>query len=442
MDGQVVLRGHIVSFKGDPFVSPIDKVLVDINDGLVIIRNGTIQEVGQYRELIDHVDNIATVIHYPDSIITAGFIDTHVHYVQTPIIASFGEHLIDWLHKYTFPEEERFADLDYAAIVAKIFFDELLRNGTTSALVFCSVFPESVDAFFTESLRRNMRMIGGKVLMDRNAPPAILHTAQSDYDDSEALIKKWHGRSRNSYALTPRFAPTSTEDQLQATATLHRKYPSTLIQTHISETVSEVSWVRSLFPHRNGYLDVYDHAGLLGPGTILAHGIHLTESEREHCAESRTAVAHCPTSNLFLGSGLFHMGLAKNTKHQIRVGLGTDIGGGTRFSLLATMGEAYKVGELTSYPLDGVKLFYLATLGGAEVLGMDDKVGSVEVGKEADLVVLDPQATPLLAFRYTQTTSTIEQLFLLAIMGDDRTVTATYIAGQLAYNHKNASAEL
>jgi guanine deaminase len=438
MDGQVALRGHIVSLKGDPFFYPKDKVFVDINDGLVIIRDGIIQEVGQYTELIDHVDNIAAVVNYPDCIITAGFIDTHVHYVQTPIIASFGEHLIDWLNKYTFPEEERFKDPDYAAAVAQIFFDELLRNGTTSASVFCSVFPESVDAFFNESLRRNMRMIGGKVLMDRNAPPAVLDTAQSGYDDSKALIKKWHGRGRISYAITPRFAPTSTEAQLTAAATLHREYPSTLIQTHISENVSEVSWVRSLFPDRQDYLDVYDHAGLLGPGTVLAHGVHLTEREREHCAQTKTAVAHCPTSNLFLGSGLFHMRQAKNPKHPINVGLGTDIGGGTRFSLLETMGEAYKVGELTSYPLDGVKLFYLATLGGAEVLGIADKVGSVEVGKEADLVVLDPRATPLLAFRSTQITSTAEQIFLLAIMGDDRTVAATYVAGRLAYNREKA----
>ncbi len=438
MGAQVALRGHIVSFKGDPFFSPTDEVFVDINDGLVIIRDGIIHEVGQYSELIGHVDNISAVINYPDCIITAGFIDTHVHYVQTPIIASFGEHLIDWLNKYTFPEEGRFADPAYAAAVAKIFFDELLRNGTTSALTFCSVFPESVDAFFNESLQRNMRMIGGKVLMDRNAPPAVLDTAQSGYDDSKALIKKWHERGRNRYAITPRFAPTSTEEQLLAAATLHREYPSTLIQTHISENVSEVSWVRSLFPERHGYLDVYDHAGLLGPGTVLAHGVHLTENERERCAETKTAVAHCPTSNFFLGSGLFPMHQAKNPTHPIRVGLGTDIGGGTRFSLLETMGEAYKVGELTSYPLDGVKLFYLATLGGAEVLGIADKVGSVEVGKEADLVVLDPRATPLLAFRYNQTTSTSEQIFLLAIMGDDRTVAATYIAGQLAYNRKNS----
>ena len=434
----MALRGHIVSFKGDPFFAPNDKVLVDINDGLVIIRDGIIQEAGAYSDLIDHVDNIADVIDYSDCIITAGFVDTHVHYVQTPIIASFGEHLIDWLNKYTFPEEERFADPDYAAAVAQIFFDELLRNGTTSALVFCSVFPQSVDAFFNEALRRNMRMIGGKVLMDRNAPPAVLDTAQSGYDDSKALIKKWHGRGRNGYAITPRFAPTSTEEQLLAAAALHREHPSTLIQTHISENVSEVSWVRSLFPERQDYLDVYDHAGLLGPRTVLAHGIHLTESERERCAETKTSVAHCPTSNLFLGSGLFHMRLAKNPKHPIRVGLGTDIGGGTRFSLLETMGETYKVGELTSYPLDGAKLFYLATLGGAEVLGIADKVGSVDVGKEADLVVLDLQATPLLAYRDNHITSTTEQLFLLAIMGDDRTVAATYIAGHLAYSRENS----
>lgn len=430
------LRGHIVSFKGDPFFYPTDKVLVDIADGLVIVRDGIIQDVGRYSDLIHVVDDKASIISYPDCIIMAGFIDTHVHYVQTPIIASFGEHLIDWLNKYTFPDEERFADKDYAAAVAKIFFDELLRNGTTSALVFCSVFPESVDAFFNEALRRNMRMLGGKVLMDRNAPRVILDTAQTGYDDSKALIEKWHGRGRNSYAITPRFAPTSTEAQLEAAAALHRENPSTLIQTHISENASEVAWVHSLFPNRHGYLDVYDHAGLLGAKTVLAHGVHLIESERERCAETGTALAHCPTSNLFLGSGLFHIRLAKNPKRPISVSLGTDIGGGTRFSLLETMGDAYKVGELTSYPIDALKLFYLATLAGAEVLGIADKVGSIEAGKEADLVVLDTKATPLLAYRSNQITSLSEQLFLFAIMGDDRAIMATYIAGRLAYSRE------
>ncbi len=430
------IRGHIVTFNGDPFYQPSDAVVVEITDGLILVREGIIQAVGPYLDLRGQLGDDVPVTHYPHAIITAGFIDTHIHYVQTPIIASYGKKLIDWLNHYTFPDEARFASPDFAADVARVFFDELLRNGTTSALVFCAVFSESVDAFFTEAMRRHMRMIGGKVLMDRNAPQAVLDTAQSGYDASKALINKWHGKARCSYAITPRFAPTSTESQLEAAGALHHEYPDTLVQTHVSENVDEVAWVRSLFPERQGYLDVYDHAELLGPHTVLAHGVHLTDAERERCSETGTALAHCPTSNLFLGSGLFHMGTSKTPTHPIRVGLGTDIGAGTRFSILETMGEAYKVGELTSYSIDAIKLFYLATLGGAEVLNVADKVGSIAVGKEADLVVLDTQATPALAYRSKQVSSLPEQLFLLAIMGDDRAVQATYIGGELAYSRE------
>jgi guanine deaminase len=427
------LRGRIVSFSGDPFFHPDDEVLTDIVDGLVVVRGGLVEAVGRYDELIGRLDPGTEVSDHSGSIISAGFVDAHVHYVQTPIIASFGEHLIDWLNRYTFPDEELFSDEMHAGRVASLFFDELLRNGTTTALVFCAVYPESVDAFFEEASRRNMRMIAGKVLMDRNAPSAILDTAQSGYDDSKRLIEQWHGVGRNLYAITPRFAPTSTEAQLEAAASLRREYPGTLVHTHVSENVAEIAWVRSLFPDRTGYLDVYDAAGLLGKGTVLAHGVHLTAAEWKRCAETGTAIVHCPTSNLFLGSGLFHVHQAKNPKHPVTVGLGTDIGAGTRFSLLETMGDAYKVAELTSYPLDAVKMFYLATLGGAEALGVADRIGSIEVGKEADLVVLDPEASALLAYRSHEISSVAEQLFLFAIMGDDRAVTATYVAGELAY---------
>lgn len=430
--GDHVIRGHIVTTTKDPFLDA--DALVEHTDGLIIVEGGVITAVGPYAELKDRLDPDAHVDHHPDGIISAGFIDTHVHYVQTGIIAAFGAQLIDWLNTYTFVAEQKFADKSYANAVAKVFFDQLLANGTTSALTFCAVYPGSVDAFFEEATRRNMRMAGGKVLMNRNAPEHLLDTTQSGYDDSKALIEKWHLKGRNHYAVTPRFAPTSTQEQLESAGTLLREHPGTLMHTHVSENLGEIAWVRSLFPEASGYLDVYDRAGLLQPGAVLAHGVHLTAHERLRVHETGSAISHCPTSNLFLGSGLFHVHQAKNHTHPMKVGLGTDIGAGTSFSLLSTMNEAYKVAQLVQYPMDAVKMLYLATLGSAEAMGIDDKVGSIEVGKEADLVVLDTKATPLLEFRSAQVQSLEEQLFVLATMGDDRVIQATYIAGDVAYS--------
>ncbi|BDV30135.1 guanine deaminase [Microbacterium terricola] len=430
--GTHAIRGHIVTLTGDPFFR--SDALVEHTDGLIVVEGGVVTAVGPYADLAHTLADDAHVDHYPDGIITSGFIDTHVHYVQTGIIAAFGAQLIDWLNTYTFVAEQRFADKTHAAAVASVFFDQLLANGTTTALTFCAVYPESVDAFFEEASRRNMRMAGGKVLMDRNAPDHLLDTAQTGYDDSKALIEKWHSVGRNHYAVTPRFAPTSTQGQLDAAATLLAEHPTTLMHTHVSENLGEIAWVRSLFPEADGYLDVYDRAGLLRPGAVLAHGVHLTSHERLRVHETGSAISHCPTSNLFLGSGLFHVHQAKNHTHPVKVGLGTDIGAGTSFSLLSTMNEAYKVAQLTQYPLDAVKMLYLATLAGAEALGLEDRLGSIEVGKEADFVVLDTKATPLLEYRSAQVTSLEEQLFVLAVMGDDRVIETTYIAGDVAYS--------
>lgn len=430
--GDHAIRGHVVTVTSDPFFDA--GALVEHTDGLIIVEGGIITAVGSWAELKGSLAPDAHVDHHPDGIITAGFIDTHIHYVQTGIIAAFGAQLIDWLNTYTFVAEQRFADKAYASAVASVFFDQLLANGTTTALTFCAVYPDSVDAFFEEATRRNMRMAGGKVLMNRNAPEHLLDTTQSAYDDSKALIERWHGKGRNHYAVTPRFAPTSTQDQLEAAATLLREHPDTLMHTHVSENLGEIAWVRSLFPDAAGYLDVYDRAGLLRPGAVLAHGVHLTAHERLRVHETGAAISHCPTSNLFLGSGLFHVHQAKNHTHPMKVGLGTDIGAGTSFSLLSTMNEAYKVAQLTQYPLDAVKMLYLATLGSAEAMGLDDRIGSIEVGKEADLVVLDTKATPLLEYRSAQVQSLDEQLFVLSVMGDDRVIAATYIAGDVAYS--------
>lgn len=396
----------------------------------------SITAFGPYDQCKDQVPEGVEIRHYTNHLICAGFIDTHIHYVQTGIIGAFGDQLIDWLNNYTFVEEQRFADKDHATAVAEVFFDQLLSNGTTTAVTFAAVYPSSADAFFEESMRRGTRMIGGKVMMDRNAPHELLDTPQSSYDASKDLIGRWHGTGRNLYAITPRFAPTSTPEQLEMAGQLRREHPDVYVHTHVSENVNEIRWVRSLFPGRTGYLDVYDYYGLLGPRTVLAHGVHLTAKERRRVYSTGSMVAHCPTSNLFLGSGLFHVHDAKDSQFPMNVGLGTDIGAGTSFSLLATMNEAYKVAELNNYPMNALKSFYLATLGGAAGLHLEDRIGSLDVGKEADFVVLDPSATPVLQYRSERAESTEELMFVLSIMGDDRTVAATYVAGEPAYERK------
>jgi guanine deaminase len=356
-----------------------------------------------------------------------------VHYVQTGMIASYGEQLLDWLNRYAFPAEMAFRDPAHAGAMARVFCDELLRNGTTTALVFCAVYPHSVDALFAEAERRGMRMIAGKVLMDRNAPEPLRDTAQQGYDESKALIARWHGRGRSLYAITPRFAGTSTPAQLDAAGSLWREHPGVLMQTHISENRRETEWTAELFPERKNYLDVYDHHGLIGKRAVLAHGVHLSESEICRCNESGAAIAHCPTSNLFLGSGLFRIAAFKEPKRPVEVGLGTDVGGGTSFSMLATMRAAYEIAQLNGRSLAAVEAFYLATLGGARALSLEDKVGSIMEGREADLTVLDPKATPLLALRSERAESIQDLMFALMTLGDDRAVAATYVAGKLAH---------
>lgn len=425
------IRGHAVTFTGDPFDDP--GAFLDIPDALIVSTDGIITAFGPYTEVKGTLPEGVDVTHYTRGVITSGFIDTHAHYVQTGIIGAFGDQLIDWLNNYTFPEEQNFVSEEHSAKVAKLYFDQLLANGTTTAVTFAAVYPQSVDAFFEESARRGTRMIGGKVMMDRNAPEPLLDTPRTGYEESKKLLEKWDGNGRNHYAITPRFAPTSTPEQLETAGRLWKEHPEVFVHTHISENVDEVAWVKELFPEREGYLDVYDHYGLIGKRSVLAHGVHLTEKERERISEAGAMVAHCPTSNLFLGSGLFDVHAAKDSATPMHVGLGTDIGAGTSFSLLATMNEAYKVAQLNDYPLTSLKSFYLATLGGAKGLGLDDKIGSIAVGKEADLVVLDPEATPLLAYRTSLAQSTEELLFVLSIMGDDRTVAATYVAGELAH---------
>jgi guanine deaminase len=424
------LRGTLVTCCDDPFLTDPAKAFAVERDGIVICRDGVIDAAGPASDLLPSLPPRTAVADYSGCLIAPGFIDTHVHYVQTGIVASYGTQLLDWLDRYAFPAELAFEDAAHAAAVARVFCDELLRNGTTTALVFCAVYPQSVDALFAEAERRGMRLIAGKVLMDRNAPESLRDSAQQGYDDSKALIARWHRRGRSLYAITPRFAGTSTPAQLDAAGSLWREHPDVLVQTHIAENRREVEWTAQLFPERKNYLDIYDHHGLIGRRAVLAHGVHLSEDEMCRCHESGTAIAHCPTSNLFLGSGFFRLGALKDPRRPVQVGLGTDIGGGTSFSLLATMGAAYQVAQFDGRALSAVEAFYLATLGGARALALEDKIGSLAPGREADLVVLDPKATPLLALRHARSESVEDTLFALMMLGDDRAVRAAYVAGK------------
>jgi len=432
------IRAAAVTFRGDPFQQDPQQCLVYEADAIVVLKDGKIADFGPAAEVAKRLPAGTGVVRYDDAIISAGFIDTHIHYPQTQMVAAFGEQLLEWLNKYTFIAEQQFAEIGHARKIAGTFLRELLRCGTTTAAVYCTVHPQSVDAFFEESSRFNTRMVAGKVLMDRNAPDALLDTAERGYRESTALIGRWHDKGRQLYCITPRFAATSTPAQLDACGTLLKENPGTYVQTHLCENKAEIDWVMSLFPERKSYLDVYANAGIVGPRSIYGHGIHLTEDDFCTCHQTGAALAHCPTSNLFLGSGLFRLFDAKRAARPVRVGLGTDIGAGTSFSQLQTLNEAYKVAALNNTKLTATQAFYLATRGSAEALYLDDRIGTVAPGYEADLVVLDLKSTPILAMRNAYSRDIAEQLFVLMTMGDDRAVRATYVAGELVYDRDAA----
>ncbi|ATH82579.1 guanine deaminase [Ectopseudomonas mendocina] len=419
-------RAAILHSLADPAAVGVEQSYEYFEDGILLIENGKVAQVGPAAELLPKLAGVE-IQHYRDALITPGFIDTHIHYPQTGMIASYGEQLLDWLNTYTFPTERQFEDKAHASDVAAIFLKELLRNGTTTALVFGTVHPQSVDAFFEQADKLNLRMIAGKVLMDRNAPDYLTDTAESGYVESKTLIERWHGKGRLHYAVTPRFAPTSTPEQLELAGKLLGEYPDLYMHTHLSENRKEIEWVKELFPERKGYLDVYDHHKLIGPRAVFAHGVHLCDDECKRLAKTGSAVAFCPTSNLFLGSGLFD--LNKLEAHGVRVGLGTDVGAGTSFSQLQSLNEAYKIMQLQGKKLDPFKSLYLATLGGANALYLDDKLGNFLPGKDADFLVLDYNATPLMSYRMQQARSLEERLFALTMLGDDRAVKETFAAG-------------
>ena len=419
------VRGEIVHFLADPAADP--RALEHFADGVLIVRDGHVAECGPATALLAKLPAGTPLADHRGKLILPGFVDTHVHYPQTDIIASHGEQLLEWLEKYTFPAERRFADPAHAAEVAGFFCDELLRNGTTTAAAFATVHPASVEALFEAAQQRRMRLITGKVLMDRNCPDFLRDTAETGYADSQALIERWHNRDRLLYAITPRFAPTSTPAQMALAGRLFREHPGVFLQSHLAENRAEVAWVAQLHPEARSYLDVYERAGQLGMRALFAHCLWLDDSDRRRMAERGAAMSFCPTSNLFLGSGLFD--LARARALGVRVGLGTDVGGGTSLSMLQTLNEAYKVLQLGGQSLSAASGFHLATLGGAHSLYLDDRIGNFAPGKEADFVVLDPRATPLLARRSAACATLEERLFVLMMLGDDRAVAATYVMG-------------
>ena len=429
------LRGPALTFTGDPFLIGPAAAMRYESDAIVAFGGGVITHFGPAPEVAAQLPGgVCVRTCGPDALICAGFVDTHVHFPQTPIIGSYGTQLLEWLQTYTFPMERNFADKEFAASVAKVFLQECLRNGITTSCVYATVFPQSVDALFEEAERLGLRLAAGKVLMDRNAPEYLRDSAQSAYDDSRALIEKWRGRGRLMYAITPRFAVTSTPEQLSVAGALCREFPEVYMQTHVSENVDEVALVMRLFPERANYLDVYDHYGLCRPRAIFAHGIHLDEGELGCAHRTGSAIAHCPTSNFFLGSGCFDVARAKRKDRPVRVGLGTDIGGGTSFSIMRTLNEAYKAAQMNRHALDAAHAFYLATRGAAHAMYIEDKVGSIAPGMEADLVVLDMKSTPIIRYRMEFAQDIAEALFIQMTLGDDRAVKATYVAGKLSYD--------
>ena len=372
----------------------------------------------------------AELIHLPGRILAPGFVDLHIHYPQTDVIGAPADGLLPWLEHYTFPHESRFHDRAYADAVAAFFLDELLRNGVTTALTFATSHPASVDAIMAAAQARGMRMIAGKVLQDRNSPDGVRDDTEQSLIDTETLIQRWHGVDRLGYAITPRFAPTSTPAQLRGAGELAAKYPEVWIQSHVAENLDEIRWVRELFPESRSYLSVYDDFGLMRERAVYAHCIWFDEADRQLMHDTKTAGAVSPTSNLFLSSGYFDY--AKADAALMLYGLASDVGGGMSFSPFRTMQAAYVVGReghtKVGQSLSPQKLWWLHTAGAARSLGLEGVIGNLAVGCEADFLVINPACTPLLARKTRQAANLDELLFAMVVLGDDRLIEQSLIS--------------
>jgi guanine deaminase len=430
MTGRRAFRASILHCVADPGERQDASAIEYFDDGVLLLRDGLVERAGRAATLLPGLSSDVDVADCRGQLIIPGLIDCHVHYPQIDMIASCGAQLLDWLERYAYPAERLFANAAHATDVAEYFTDALLRNGTTTALIFATVHPHSADALFAAAERKNMRLIGGKVLMDRNCPEDLRDVPGGGIDESRRLIQRWHGKGRLSYAITPRFAITSSNDQLQAAGKLAAEHPEVYVQTHLAENVLEIEAARKLFPDSRSYLDVYDHFGLSRERSVFAHCLHIDDEDRRQLHRRGAAIAFCPSSNLFLGSGLFD--LRKADDHGIRVGIGSDVGGGTSLNLLRTLGDAYKVLQLNGQSLPGFRALYLATLGAARALYLDDRVGNFAPGKEADFVMLDSSASPSVERRLSRAQNIAERFFALVMMGDDRVIASTYLMGQRA----------
>ncbi len=425
-----LIRGRLLSFKRAPLSMTDSASYVYEHDGALLVADGKIAAAGDYAKVkAEAAADVEEIDHRPH-LIMPGFIDCHMHFPQMQVIASYAGSLLEWLNTYTFHEECRFVETDHAARIATHFYDELLRHGTTTAAAYCSVHKASADAYFAEAMKRGMCMVGGKVMMDRNAPQGLLDTPEMGYDETRQVIADWHGKGRNHVAITPRFAITSTPAQMKAAQTLAEEFPDLFLQTHLSENHEEIRYTCELFPEATDYTDIYARYGLLGRKTLLGHAIHLSEREADALSEAGSVAVHCPTSNLFLGSGLFPMKSLMRRDKPVRVAVATDIGGGSSYSMLRTLDEAYKIQQLLGERLNPFESFYLMTRGNAEALSMENDIGTLDLGSTADLVVLDAAPTPAMKLRMETIQSLPEELFLLQTMGDDRAVVETYVAGE------------
>ena len=428
----LLLRGRILSFRTRPEAIDDRASYVFEEDGGVLVRDGRIDAVGDFSVVSRRAGDATRVIDHRPHLILPGFIDAHVHMPQMQVIASYGAELLDWLNTYTFPEETKFRDAQHARRIARLFLDEMVRQGTTTVAAYCSVHRQSADAFFAEALSRDMLVIAGKVMMDRNAPDALTDTPQTGYDDTKALIGEWHGRGRLHYAITPRFAITSSPEQMEMAGALMREFPDLHMQTHLSENHAEIAFTQELYPWSKDYTDIYDRYGLLGQKALFGHSIHLSEREADALSDTGSVAVFCPTSNLFLGSGLFDWQRYSKRAKPLRIAAATDVGGGTNYSMLRTMDEGYKVIALQGEKINPLASFWQITLGNAAALSISDRVGTLDAGTDADIVVLNSRATPGMALRMETVETLAEELFLLQTLGDDRAVAEVYVAGQAA----------